>query len=114
MLTLDHDRRTSPRLAISRPCKVYEPRTRRYIAGATCNVGSGGMLLRLDRAVAFEPGDLLFVAVAQKRRQCLVRGTDMTEMEVVRATPSLTGTTTLALRFADPAQDLTASLRRAA
>ena len=69
MIEIDHDRRQSPRIALRRPCKVFNPRSGRYASGSTCDVSTGGMLLRLERAVHIEVGDRLYVGVAQKRRQ---------------------------------------------
>jgi c-di-GMP-binding flagellar brake protein YcgR len=91
MIELDHDRRESPRIALSRPCKVFNPRSGKYASGSTCDISAGGMLLRLDRPLAVEAGDRLYVGIAQKRRQTLLKSAEMIEAEVVRTLTSAMG-----------------------
>ncbi|UCD74252.1 MAG: PilZ domain-containing protein, partial [Phycisphaerales bacterium] len=79
MINIEQDRRESPRTAVKRPCKVYDPQARKYLAGTTCDVSSGGLLLRLDRPLGLGPGDRVSVGVAQTRRQMLLRTRDMVE-----------------------------------
>jgi hypothetical protein len=114
MIDIECDRRSSPRIALSRPCKVFEPRSQKYVAGRTCNLSEGGMLIRLDRRLNVEPGDHVYLGVAQKRRQQLIRSADMIEATVVRALGIGGGEFTLALRFNAPAQELHLPFRRAA
>ena len=114
MISIDHDRRTERRISLSRPCKVCCPRSLTYVSGSTCDVSAGGMLLRLPRPVNFEPGDRLFVGVAQKRRQTLLHSADMIETEVVRAMLTTGGETYLAVTLTDPTQGILPQLRRAA
>ncbi len=114
MIMLDHDRRSERRISLSRPCKVCCPRSLRYVSGSTCDVSSSGMLLRLSRSVNFEPGDRLFLGVAQKRRQTLLRSNDMIETEVIRTMPTTAGETYLAVSMKGAAQGFVPQLRRAA
>jgi hypothetical protein len=120
MIEIDHDRRQSPRIALRRPCKVFNPRSGRYASGSTCDVSTGGMLLRLDQPVHIEVGDRLYVGVAQKRRQALLRSSEMIEAEVVRmlagapGTPGAPAGAMVALRFTDPAQEILLPIRQAA
>ena len=114
MIEIDHDRRQSPRIALRRPCKVFNPRSGRYASGSTCDVSTGGMLLRLERAIHIEVGDRLYVGVAQKRRQALLRSSEMLEAEVVRTLAGASGGAMVALRFTDPAQEILLPFRSAA
>lgn len=117
MIEIDHDRRQSPRITLRRPCKVFNPRSGRYASGSTCDVSTGGMLLRLERAIHVDVGDRLYVGVAQKRRQALLRSSEMIEAEVVRmlaGAPGAPGGTMVALRFTDPAQEILLPFRNAA
>ena len=115
MIDIDHDRRESPRIALSRPCKVFNPRSGKYVGGSTCDVSSGGMLLRLDRPLAVEMGDRVYVGVAQKRRQALLRGDDMVETTVVRKLTTEAGEMLAGVRYADPGRGLVVpTLQRAA
>lgn len=106
MIGTDHDRREAPRISLTRACKVLEPRSGKYFAGMTCNVGNGGVLLRLERELALEAGDRLYVGIARKPRQGLMRSVDMIEVEVVRALRVTSGDTVVAVRFCGSAADL--------
>ena len=114
MLTIDHERRDWHRISLSRPCKVFNPRTGKYIAGTTRDLSGGGLLLNLQRRPDAEPGDRLYVAVAQKRRQPLISADEMIESKVVRTLSLTSGETGLALRFAHVPQDILQPMRRAA
>jgi len=106
MLDIGQDRRDGQRVSLTRPCKVFEPRARKYVAGTTCNVGTDGMLLRLDRALPLEPGDRLYVAIAQKRRQALLRSDEMFAVRVIRMMSITSGEVAVAVRFADPVHEV--------
>lgn len=99
MLDIDHERRSSARLPLVRPCKVFEPRGHRYISGCSRNVSAGGMLITLDRRLPLEIGDRLYVGLASSRRQALLRSDEMAEARVVRVL-SREGETMLAVQFA--------------
>jgi len=109
---IDDDRRTEPRLAVTRPCKVQEPVSGRYVPGTTCNVSAGGMLMRLSRSVPLEPGSRLLVGVATRRRQAVIGREELLEGVVTRAMVSPGGETMVAIRF--PQRDARVSLRLAA
>jgi hypothetical protein len=99
MLELDRDRRDAPRVSLNRPCKVFNPRTGKYIAGTTRNVSAGGVSIVLHRPVELEAGDVLHLGIARKRRQALLRSDDMVEVEVVRSLSSTAGDTAVGVRF---------------
>jgi hypothetical protein len=105
MLTIDHERREGVRISLTRPCKVFEPRSSKYIAGSTCNASPSGLLLRLHRSMALEVGDRLYVAIPPRRRSVLLRSAEMIEVEVVRTLPITSGETAIAVTFVDPAQE---------
>ncbi|MCP3902993.1 MAG: PilZ domain-containing protein [Planctomycetes bacterium] len=105
MTPFDRDRRVHARTPVTHPCKVYEPRSRRYVAGRTCDIAAGGVLVRLDRRMPLEPGDELLVGVAW-RREALLRQERMITGRVVRALSLTTGGTTVALRFDDATAEL--------
>ena len=98
MLDIDHERRNSDRWPLVRPCKVFDPRGQRYIAGCSRNVSPGGMLISLDRRLPLEPGDRVFVGLSSSRRQALLRTEEMVEARIVRVL-SHEGQTTLAVSF---------------
>jgi hypothetical protein len=114
MISIDRERRESPRIRVTRPCKLFDPRSRKYIAGSTCDVSAGGMLLRVSRPLDLDPGDRLFVAVAQKRRQALLRSSDLIQLEVVRTVPLSTNETAIGVRFRHPQQVSMSPPRKAA
>ncbi|MDY7107496.1 MAG: PilZ domain-containing protein [Planctomycetota bacterium] len=114
MIEIDFDRRQSPRVALRRPCKVFNPRSGRYVSGSTCDVSTGGMLIRLERPLNVEIGDRLYLGVAQKRRQALLRSTEMIEAEVVRSLTGATGEMLLGIRLTRPGQKILLPFRQAA
>ena len=114
MLTIAEERREDARITIRRPCKVYDPRSRKYVAGTTCNVSAGGMLLRLDRRIELDEGDRVFLAVSHRRRDGFMSSRDLVEVSVTRALAMTTGETVLAVRFPAPADDVGLPLALAA
>lgn len=115
MLELDHDRRDGPRVSLSRPCKVYDPKSGKYIAGTTRNVSAGGLSMVAFKSLPLEAGDRLYVGITKKRRQALLKSDEMVEIEVVRALASTAGDTAIGAKFVGehPMIDLPA-FRRAA
>ncbi|NNF43149.1 MAG: PilZ domain-containing protein [Phycisphaerales bacterium] len=99
MLDIDHERRCEPRLVIERPCKIFDPRARKYVAGCTRDVAPGGLMLRLDRVVPLEPGDRVYVGIARTRRHALLHADEMVEATVVRAGSMAGGETLVAVHF---------------
>ncbi len=96
------ERRDTNRLEIIRPCKVYVPRMEKYLAGTTWNISEGGALLQLNRPVVLERGQRVFVGIAAKRRDGLLRASDMLEAEVLRSLRTPSDDTVVAVRFAEP------------
>ena len=113
-IDIDHDRREDPRVPVTRACKVYDPRSRRFVAGHTCNASSAGLLVRLDRELELESGARIFVAVAHRKRDGFLRAADMIAATVVRTLEMSSGETMIAIRFQEPADELRLPVARAA
>lgn len=58
------ERRTFPRLRITRSCKVFHLGTQRFLAARTADVSAYGALLRIDSPRTLQPGEELDIAVA--------------------------------------------------
>jgi c-di-GMP-binding flagellar brake protein YcgR len=99
MLRIEGDRREHPRVAVQRPCKMFDPRTRRYLPGVTRDVSAGGVAIDVPRLVDLNPGDMLHVGVATKRRDQLLSATQMLKATVIRANATVDDHTNLAVRF---------------
>ena len=99
MLRIEGDRREHPRVCVQRPCKMFDPRTRRYLPGVTRNVSSGGLAIDVPRLTSLKPGDTLHVGVAAKRRDQLLSGAQMLRATVIRASATVDDHTDLAVRF---------------
>jgi hypothetical protein len=102
MLRIEGDRRRHPRVEVTQPCKICDPRSGRYIAGTTRDLSSHGLLIDLPRLIDLKPGDRLHVGVAMKRRQGLLLAKEMIEAKVVRAMPTIDDHTLLAVQFEHP------------
>lgn len=80
------DRRTSPRLAVSRPAKLRCPQTGlRYLPGRTCNVSAGGALVEFDPAPVLAPGQTIELAIAPEATAGLLRPEHVVTATVVRS-----------------------------
>lgn len=110
----ERERRTSERLNLQRPCKLYIPRIGRYLAGSTWNLSAEGGLLQLERPVPLEPGDRLLVGIALTRRQPIFCSADMVHARVTRVLPTDNDSIALAVRFVDEQLDLAPALAQAA
>ena len=99
MLRIEGDRREHPRTSVQRPCKMFDPRTRRYLPGMTRDVSAGGVAIDVPRVVDLKPGDVLHVGVAMKRRDQLLNGAQMLKATVIRSSATVDDHTDLAVRF---------------
>lgn len=100
MLQIDHERRSSERILLSRPCKVFEPRSGKYTPATTCNVSRTGMMLRLHRPLELEAGDRLYIGVPPRSNPAWVRSSEMQEALVARALPVSSGERVVAVQLA--------------
>lgn len=105
---MDEDRREHERVELDRPCKVFDQRSGKYVAGQTINFCDGGALIELSRPLPLNSGDQLFLGVALTRRQTLLPANDMRWCEVVRALATTDQTIAVAVRFADPIEQVPA------
>jgi hypothetical protein len=102
MLRIEGDRREYVRTAVQRPCKMFDPRTRRYVPGLTRDVSAGGLAIDVPRLMDIQPGDTLHIGVATKRRESLLAGGEMLKAVVIRANATVDDHTDLAVRFEQP------------
>jgi c-di-GMP-binding flagellar brake protein YcgR len=65
-MTTSHsiERRRHERNIVVRPCKVRDRRSLLFSPGQTHDISDGGMLVKVDSARAFSPGDEIELAVA--------------------------------------------------
>ncbi len=111
---LHADRRVTERVNLARPCKVYDPASGRYLSGTMWNISDGGAYLELHRRIELRPEQRLCIGVAMKRRQTLLRSTEMLWAEVVRSLSTTDDRTGVGLRFiGETAQARPASNRAA-
>ena len=96
------ERREHPRVELTRPCKIYDPRSRRYVAGTTWNVSRQGVLVELKRPLPLVPGDRLFVGLAMRRREAVLCRSEMIPGAVVRSVLTADDHTVVALQLAEP------------
>jgi c-di-GMP-binding flagellar brake protein YcgR len=105
---MHEDRREHDRVPLSRPCKIYDERSGKYITGRTVNLSDGGALLELSRPLPLQAGQQLFLGVALTRRQTLLPANDMIVCEVVRSLRTTDNATALAVRFSGPIERMPA------
>ncbi len=84
MPLLTRDRRRSTRIACEKPVKVRCGMTGKYLSGETVDVSDGGCLMRLDRRVIVEAGQMVRVGIAHRPIQSLILADDMIEGKIVR------------------------------
>lgn len=111
----DWERRVTERIEIARPCKVYVPRMEKYFHGVTWNISECGVLIQLGRPITLELGQRVYVGIATKRRDGLLKSSEMIPAEVSRSFKTPSDSTAVALRFAAPIDlPITLTLREAA
>jgi c-di-GMP-binding flagellar brake protein YcgR len=108
------ERREHERVSIARPCKLYDPRSGKYVPGTTANLSCGGAMIRSDRPLHLAAGDRLYVGIALKRSDSMLRRHDMSDSVVVRSLHTTDGHTALAVRFVDPIEVAAPAARLAA
>lgn len=93
------ERRIHPRIDMRRPCKIYDPRSRKYVPAVTRNVSKSGAMIDTPRLMDVPSDTTIQVAIARDPGQSLLMTEDMVDAVVVRATHSVGGRTSLGLRF---------------
>jgi hypothetical protein len=102
-MTLEEaERRAEPRIPLVRPCKAYDPRSRRYVSGTTWNVSRRGVLFELDRPVPLRSGDHLYIGVAYRRREGVLCRGEMLPGRVTRALMTADDRTVVAIELDEP------------
>ena len=107
---METDRRTHERMNLARPCKVFDPKSGKYVLGTVWNLSDGGALVEMTRPIIAEPGEPLFLGIALKRRQGFIQGDQMLPASVVRSFNTDNGRTTIAMQFGDCSIDVMASM----
>ncbi len=77
------DRRRFPRARVDRPCKLYDPRARRYYAARTIDLSRGGALIELQAPRAIPAHAEVFLALALNDEP-LIPGEDLLAATVTR------------------------------
>lgn len=102
------NRRAHERMNLARPCKLFDPRSGKYVPGTVWNLSDGGALIEVNRRICPELGDPLYLGIALKRRQGILLRDEMCPARVVRSQPTVNGRSTLGLQFT--VQQIEASL----
>lgn len=95
------DRRSHKRTNLARPCKLFDPKSGKYISGTVWNLSDGGAYLEVNRQIRAEEGDSFYLGIAVKRRQGMLHRDEMFLARVVRSQESAEGRSTLGVQFAD-------------
>ena len=114
MSMIDGDRRRYRRESLERPCKIYDPRSMKYISGTTRDISCGGLLIDVPRLMEIKPGEHLFIGVAMTRRQGFIQAKEMIDAVVLRAFATVDDHTTLAVSFEAAMEQDAAPMRAAA
>lgn len=93
------NRRHARRVAVEKPCKIFDPRTGRYFPGRTVDLSQDGILVRLHQATNFKPGDEVKIGVAMHDRQGLIQAKELIDSTVMRMLHTEDGATTIAVQF---------------
>jgi hypothetical protein len=107
------ERRRYRRLKLSKPCKLFDPRSAKYASGRTCDLSSHGMLINLDQSVGLRPGDPISVGIVLDDRHVVIGAKEMAEGEVVRSVRT-DQHTLVAVRFPESRYDDKSALATAA
>lgn len=66
------------------PCRIWHPRSLRYLAGTTRNLSSSGALVSFAHAAPLSPGERIRIGLPAEAGAVLVRACDFVEGTVVR------------------------------
>ncbi len=98
---VETDRRAHERMNLARPCKLFDPRSRKYVPGTIWNLSDGGALIEVNRPICPDLGELLYLGIALKRRQGILLRDEMCPARVVRLKRTVDGRSTLGIQFTD-------------
>ena len=93
------EKRTSPRLRISRTAKVFSPLTRRYYPARTIDMSRGGAMISISSPRTLLPGDEIDIAIAWDDR-LLIPQTSMIKAQVTRIVGRMGEHQAVGVRFA--------------
>jgi hypothetical protein len=96
------ERRSHPRSRSQRPCKLLDPRSRKYHGGRTVDVARGGALIEFNKPLPLDVGQTLFIDIIGDAAHGLIRAEDMHEATVVRVHLTEGRETRLAVAYAQP------------
>lgn len=96
--TAQIERRRHTRQLVTKPCKVRDGRTARFIVGETTDVSEGGALIRLCRTRPLSVGDELHVVVTATSR-VVIRERDMIRGRIRRVLQMEDNTQAVAVEF---------------
>ena len=82
------------------PCKLYQPRAGKFIAGATVNLSGSGVLIDISRTAFFEAGERLRVGIPEDAGAAVLSAADLRDAHVAW-TVRTPGRTLVGLRYAE-------------
>ena len=85
------DRRAHERTNLARPCKLFDPRSGKYVPGTVWNLSDGGALIEVNRPICPVLGELLYLGIAMKRRQGILLRAEMCPARLVRSPQTVDG-----------------------
>ena len=78
------ERRSASRTNLQLPCKVWHPRTLRFLPGVTRDLSRDGAMLELRGGAPFRNGERVRVGLPAAAGPIVVRSSDLIEGTVVR------------------------------
>ena len=114
MIPNEQERRSQRRTELVRPCRLFDPRTGKYLHGTTCDLTVEGVLIRITRPCHLNPGDTFMIGIAMNEKTGLLRAKDMFEATVVRALGTPSNHTLVAFRCAKSSIPIQSGLSEAA
>ncbi len=96
------ERRRHPRSRAIRGCKLLDPRSRKFHGGRTIDIAAGGALIEINRPLAIDIGQTLFIDIVGDATHGLIRAELMHEARVVRVDTTGERNTRLAIAYAEP------------
>lgn len=107
-------RRAHDRYPTDVACKVFDPRSRKYLPARACNVSAGGALIEVERRRDFEPDQTLQLGLPRGPGDGFILAGDLIDASVVRCANSTEGSCWIALKFAHAVERPMAPLSLAA
>lgn len=114
MFNAENEQRSHIRTESVHPCRIFDPRSGKYLHGTTCDLSLGGALIRINRPCTLQPGDTLHIGIALGDRLGFMQARDMFEATVVRSFGTPSGQTMVAIKSEATTTPLQAILPKAA